>query len=228
MCRPARVLAEACQRHCHMVGVGEAGLYSKHFRTIAGQLAENLEILGIELRLLVIAALVWDADARAKCRQYEHLRLKLRTNEKDGDPEWLLWEVGHALSAVVESNDNLSFLDFESIVNTFTLLVLPLNPTSTGSPLRNGSAHLETWSPSSKVSSLPIPTTNNFTSLSTLTIFLQNLISLLQLPEPLPSAPPPKHNLPHQDVLGLIVITPLTTVLHLLAITGLTKTHARN
>lgn len=89
------------------IGVGEASLYSKHFGTIAGQLAENLETLGIELRLLVIAALVRDADARAKCRQYEHLWLELRTDEKDGDPEWLLWEVGHALGAVVESNDNL-------------------------------------------------------------------------------------------------------------------------
>ncbi|KAG1853080.1 hypothetical protein F4604DRAFT_1933352 [Suillus subluteus] len=172
------------------IGVGEAGLYSKHFGMIAGQLAENPETLGIELRLLVIAALVWDADARAKCRQYERLRLELRTDEKDGDPEWLLWEVGHALGAVVESNDNLSFLDFESIVNAFPFLVLPLNPTSTGSPLSNGSTHLETWSPSSKASSLPIPATNDFTSPSTLTIFLQDLTSLLQLQN---SYPVPHH-----------------------------------
>ncbi|KAG2753405.1 hypothetical protein P692DRAFT_20870911 [Suillus brevipes Sb2] len=41
-----------------MTGLLEASLYSKHLGTIAGQLAEDPESLGIELRLSVVAALL--------------------------------------------------------------------------------------------------------------------------------------------------------------------------
>jgi hypothetical protein len=162
------------------------------------------------------------------------------TDEKDRDPERLLWEVGHALGAVVESNDNLSSLDSESVVNTLLLLDSPSQSDLHGLTSEQWvklCTHLETSLPPNMLPMLPIikgfhpspssPPTILFLP-STLTLPVYDLISLLQPPAPLPSTPPPKRKSPSQDVLGLVAISPPTAVLRSPAVTGLTKTYTRN
>ncbi|KAG1719166.1 hypothetical protein EDB19DRAFT_1837022, partial [Suillus lakei] len=228
-----------------MTGLLEANLYSKHLGTIAGRLAENPESLGIELRLSVVAVLLRGVQMQEPivCRMNAFGLISAvleTTDEKDRDPERLLWEVGHALAAVVESNDNLSSLDSESVVNTLLLLDSPSQSDLHGLSCDQWvklCTHLETSLPPSMLTMLPIikgfhplPAAPPTISLlpSTLTFPLYDLISLLQPPAPLPSTPPPKRKSPSQDVLGLVAISPPTAVLRSPAVTGLTKTYTRN
>lgn len=228
-----------------MTGLLEASLYSKHLGTISGRLAENPESLGIELRLSVVAALLRGVQVQepSVCRMNAFGLISAvleTTDEKDRDPERLLWEVGHALGAVVESNDSLSSLDSESVVNTLLLLDSPSQSDLHGLTSEQWAklyTHLETSLPPNMLPMLPIikgfhpspspPPTISFLP-STLTLPLYDLISLLQPPASLPSTPPPKRKSPSQDVLGLVAISPPTAVLRSPAVTGLTKTYTRN
>ncbi|KAG2343653.1 hypothetical protein BDR05DRAFT_1059541 [Suillus weaverae] len=228
-----------------MTSLLEANLYSKHLGTIAGWLAGNPESLGIELRLSVVAALLRGVQVQdssvCSMNAFGLISTVLETtDEKDRDPERLLWEVGHALGAMVESNDNLSSLDSESVVNTLLLLDSPSQSDLHGLTSEQWvklCTHLEISLPPSMLPMLPIikgfhpspspPPTISFLP-STLTLPLYDLISLLQPPAPLPSTPPPKRKSPSQDVLGLVAISPPTAVLRSPAVTGLTKTYTRN
>lgn len=228
-----------------MTGLLEASLYSSHLGIIAGRLAENPESLGIELRLSVVAALLRGVQVQepSVCRMNAFGLISAvleTTDEKDRDPERLLWEVGHALGAVVESNDSLSSLDSESVVNTLLLLDSPSQSDLHGLTSEQWvklCTHLETSLPANMLPMLPIikgfhpspssPPTISFLP-STLTLPVYDLISFLQPPAPLPSTPPPKRKSPSQDVLGLVAISPPTAVLRSPAVTGLTKTYTRN
>ncbi|KAG1881402.1 hypothetical protein C8R48DRAFT_1862 [Suillus tomentosus] len=223
----------------------EANIYSRHLGMIAGRLAENPESLGIELRLSVVAVLLRGVQVQEpsvrRMNAFGLISAVLETtDEKDRDPERLLWEVGHALGAIVESNDNLSSLDSESVVNTLLLLDSPSQSDLHGLTSEQWvklCTHLETSLPPNMLPMLPIikgfhpfpspPPTTSFLP-STLTMPLCDLISLLQPPPPLPSTPPPKRKSPSQDVLGLVAISPPTAVLRSPAVTGLTKTYTRN
>ncbi|KAG2128995.1 hypothetical protein DEU56DRAFT_902989 [Suillus clintonianus] len=228
-----------------MTGLLDVSLYSKHLGTIAGRLAENPESLGIELRLSVVAALLRGVQVQESsiCRMNAFGLISAvleTTDEKDRDPERLLWEVGHALAAVVESNDNLSSLDSESVVNTLLLLDSPSQSDLHGLTPEQWvklCTHLETSLPPNMLPMLPIikgfhPSPSPLPTItllpSTLTLPLYDLISLLQPPATLPSTPPPKRKSPSQDVLGLVAISPPTAVLRSPAVTGLTKTYTRN
>ncbi|KAG1766224.1 hypothetical protein EV702DRAFT_1050759 [Suillus placidus] len=108
-----------------------ANLYSKHLGTIARWLAGNPESLGIELRLSVVAALLRGVQVQepsvCSMNAFGLISAVLETtDEKDRDPERLLWEVGHALGAVVESNDNLSLPSLP--IPTTNDLIPPINP----------------------------------------------------------------------------------------------------
>ncbi|KAG1877575.1 hypothetical protein F4604DRAFT_1758254 [Suillus subluteus] len=227
-----------------MTGLLEASLYSKHLGMIAGRLAENPESLGIELRLSIVTTLLRGVQVQEPsiCRMNAFGLISAvleTTDEKDRDPERLLWEVGHALSAVVESNDNLSSLDSESVINTLLLFDSPSQSDLHGLTSEQWvklCTHLETSLPPNNKLSIIIksfhpspssPPTISFLP-STLTLPLYDLISLLQPPAPLPSTPPPKRKSPSQDVLGLVAISPPTAVLRSPAVTGLTKTYTRN
>lgn len=228
-----------------MTGLLEASLYSKHLGTIAGRLAENPESLWIELKLPVVAVLLRGVQVQESsiCRMNAFGLISAvleTTDEKDRDPERLLWEVGHALGAVVESNDNLSSLDSESVVNTLLLLDSPSQSDLHGITSEQWlklCTHLERTLPPNMLHMLPIikgfhPSPSPLPTISllpsTLTLSLYDLISLLQPPAPLPSTPPPKRKSPSQDVLGLVAISPPTAVLRSPAVTGLTKTYTRN
>ncbi|KAG0702413.1 hypothetical protein DFH29DRAFT_501412 [Suillus ampliporus] len=229
-----------------MTGLLDASLYSKHLGTIAGRLAENLDSLGIELRLSVVAALLRGVQLQelSICRMNAFGLISAvleTTDEKDRDPERLLWEVGHALAAVVESNNSLPSLDSESVVNTLLLLDSPSQSDLHGlTPEQWGKlcCHLESSLPPNMLAMLPIikgfhpspspPPTISLLPSTVGLLPLCDLISLLQPPAPIPSTPPPKRKSPSQDVLGLVAISPPTAVLRSPAVTGLTKTYTRN
>ncbi|KAG1726817.1 uncharacterized protein EDB91DRAFT_1165714 [Suillus paluster] len=235
-----------------MSGLLDASLYSKHLGTIAGRLAENPDSLGIEVRLSVVAALLRGVQLQepsvCNMNAFGLISAVLETtDEKDRDPERLLWEVGHALAAVVESSssnsNSLSSLDSESVVNTLLLLDSPSQSDLHGLTADQWGklcSHLETSLPPNMLAMLPIikgfhpyPSSSPPPTISLLPstvglLPLCDLISLLQPPAPIPSTPPPKRKSPSQDVLGLVAISPPTAVLRSPAVTGLTKTYTRN
>ncbi|OJA20423.1 hypothetical protein AZE42_10774 [Rhizopogon vesiculosus] len=229
-----------------MTGLFDAGLYSKHLGTIAMRLAESPESLGIELRLAVVAALLRGVQVQESSMSRMNIfglvsAVLETTEEKDRDPERLLWEVGHALGAIVDSSDNLDNLDSESVVNTLLLLDSPSQSDLHGLTSDQWGklcSHLETSLPLNMLPMLPIikgfqPSPSPLPTISiipsSITLPFYDLVSLLQPHAPLPSTPPPKHkSLNQAGILGLVALSPPTALLRSPATRGLTKTYTRN
>jgi hypothetical protein len=229
-----------------MSGLFDANLYSKHLGIIAGRLAENPEVLGIELRLVVVAALLRGVQVQepsmSRMNAFGFVSAVLETTEeKDRDPERLLWEVGHALAAIVDSSDTLNTLDSQSVVNTLLLLDSPSQSDLHGLTSEQWGklcSHLETTLPLNMLPMLPIikgfqpsPSPQPMISIipSSITLPFYDLISLLQPHAPLPSTPSQKHkSLSQAGILGLVALSPPTALLRSPATRGLTKTYTRN
>ena len=226
-----------------MTGLFDASLYSKHLGTIAARLAESPESLGIELRLAVVATLLRGVQAReasmSTMNAFGLVSTVLETTEeKDRDPERLLWEVGHALAAIIDSGYDF---DSESVVNTLLLLDSPSQSDLHGLTSEQWGKlcfHLETSLPTNMLPMLPIikgfqpspsPPPTILILPSSITLPFYDLISLLESHAPLPSTPPPKHkSLSQAGILGLVALSPPTALLRSPATRGLTKTYTRN
>ena len=241
-------IAALCQSDCAviMTGLFDANLYSKHLGMIAGRLAERPESLGIELRFAVVAALLRGVQVQEPSMSMLNVfglvsAVLETTEEKDRDPERLLWEVGHALAAIVDSSDSFDNFDSESVVNTLLLLDSPSQSDLHGLTAEQWEkiySHLEASLPLNMLPMLPIikgfqpspsppPTISILPSSITLPFY--DLISLLRPHAPLPSTPPPKHkSLNQAGILGLVAISPPTALLRSPATRGLTKTYTRN
>ncbi|KAL4079846.1 hypothetical protein V8B97DRAFT_2002270 [Scleroderma yunnanense] len=125
----------------------------------------------------------------------------------------LLWEFGHCLSAVADSEDPLDPVDLwaDKLCEAFEDQAGP---------------DVECFSKVIKGKVTPLLDSSSLMITDTLSISIRDLKLLLQ-----PSAPPPlmpKYKFLAQDVLGLFSLSPLTSLFGSSAVSGLAKTYTNN
>jgi len=153
----------------------------------------------------------------------------------------LLWEFGHCLSAIANSEDPLDPVDLRAIVSTLHWLCEKLPGPSDLPGLswdkwdtlceafeNQVVPELEGFSKIIKGKLTPLPDSSSPTRMisDTISLSIRDLDLLLQPSVPVPSTP--KRKSPAQDVLGLVALSPPTALLRSPAISGLTKMYTRN
>ena len=153
----------------------------------------------------------------------------------------LLWEFGHCLSAIANSEDPIDPVDLRAIVSTLHWLCEKLPGPSDLPGLswdkwdtlceafeNQAAPEVEGFSKTIKGKLTPLPDSSSPTRMisNTVSMSTRDLELLLQPSVPVPSTP--KRKSPSQDILGLVALSPPTALLRSPAISGLTKMYTRN